>query len=498
MSRRRTDAVVAPDHLSVAKPLRPEDLDRQVTHQGIYPSLPASPGVPWSAYVRSQKVGSRSVSSSTDALDSDQARCTTQRIIQHTGSLPTDSPVPYMPLTDREYKSDSGLSDKYTVRTPMATGVSRSSYEDYMTEHDDYATLGGRTPTSSSAGMFVNPKTKSMSSRGSPIQKDNADVERAVSTSTHPIIGESATVFTDMTDTMLKVLDRWVAVTAQAQELENYLAENACAIGQSEQSMTGYLQDTDSYKIITPQPFYMNTLPKATGIDVPVAESTPVPQVGPTLFRPIPTPQVCDILEPSANEQARAKYLEQEMKHMKSVRLPSSIPTSDDILLEEDNLSRRIQEYCSRMEDHRRCKRDTHYVTLNSIKEYKIRQRQQGKMDRDEVYKRMSQNLERVREVARSTFSRASTISAEEHQMALSETDFINIKEKMNKIDQRIDGLYQNWQAEYKEAITSEQCEEIQRFYEPYVMKYETKYKVLYQMLRQAIGLSRIFQVIES
>ena len=139
------------------------------------------------------------------------------------------------------------------------------------------------------------------------------------------------------------------------------------------------------------------------------------------------------------------------------------------------------------MEDHRRCEKDTHYVTLNSIKEYKMRQRQQGQMDRDEVYNQMSQNLKRVREVARSTFSRASTISAEEHQMALSETDFINIKEKMNKIDQRIDGLYQNWQAEYKEAITSEQCEEIQKFYEPYVMKYETKYKVLYQILWQAI-----------
>ena len=52
ISRRRADAVVAQDHLSVAKPLRPEDLDRQVTHHGIYPSLPASPGVPWSAYVR--------------------------------------------------------------------------------------------------------------------------------------------------------------------------------------------------------------------------------------------------------------------------------------------------------------------------------------------------------------------------------------------------------------------------------------------------------------
>ena len=42
-----------------------------------------------------------------------------------------------------------------------------------------------------------------------------------------------------------------MAVTAQAQELENSLAENACAIGQSRQSMTEYLQDTDSYKSIT-------------------------------------------------------------------------------------------------------------------------------------------------------------------------------------------------------------------------------------------------------
>ena len=100
---------------------------------------------------------------------------------------------------------------------------------------------------------------------------------------------------------------------------------------------------------------------------------------------------------------------------------------------------------------------------MNSIKEYKAKQRQQGKKDRDEIYNKMAQNLEKVRGVARSTLSRASTILAEEHCMALSETDFINIKEKMNKIDQRIDGLYQNWQAEYAEAITTEQCEEIQK-----------------------------------
>ena len=192
---------------------------------------------------------------------------------------------------------------------------------------------------------------------------------------------------------------------------------------------------------------------------------------------------MCDILEPSANEQARAKYLERQMRHMKSIRLPPSENQS----LEEESLSRKIQEYCSRIHEHCQYEKETHHVILDSMKEHKVRQRQQGKKERDEIYKRMSRNLESVREVTRNTFSRASTISVEEHQMALTETDFRNIKEKMNKIDQRIDGLYQNWQAEYKEVMTSEQCEDIQRFYEPYVRKYETKYKVLYQTLKQAI-----------
>ena len=93
-----------------------------------------------------------------------------------------------------------------------------------------------------------------------------------------------------MTDTMLKVLDRSMAVTAQARELENALAENTGAIGQTGQGMTQYLQDTDSYRSIPSQPLYNNTLPGTTGIGVPMAESTPLPQIGPTLFRPIPTP----------------------------------------------------------------------------------------------------------------------------------------------------------------------------------------------------------------
>ena len=138
-------------------------------------------------------------------------------------------------------------------------------------------------------------------------------------------------------------------------------------------------------------------------------------------------------------------------------------PLEDDITLEEESLSRRILDYCLRIKDHRRCDKDTHQVTLSSIKEYKEEQQQQkSQKERDEIYAKISQNLEKVREVVGGTLSRASTISVEECQMALTETDFIAIKEKMNKVNQRLDGLYQNWQAEYKEAITPEQCEEIQ------------------------------------
>ena len=56
----------------------------------------------------------------------------------------------------------------------------------------------------------------------------------------------------------------------------------------------------------------------------------------------------------------------------------------------------------------------------------------------------------------------------------------------MDKIGQRLNELYRNWQAEYKDAVTSEECEEIRRFYKPYLEKYESKYRILYQMLQQA------------
>ena len=60
------------------------------------------------------------------------------------------------------------------------------------------------------------------------------------------------------------------------------------------------------------------------------------------------------------------------------------------------------------------------------------------------------------------------------------------MQRKMDKIDQRLDELYKNWQAEYKDAVMSEECEKIRRFYKPYLEKYESKYRILYQILQQA------------
>ena len=89
-----------------------------MTWHGVYPLLPVLTEVPWSEYIRSQRNRSRSVSSSTEALDSDHARYITNRIAQHarsmatgTRSLPTDSPVPYFQPIERGHMSEGELSD---------------------------------------------------------------------------------------------------------------------------------------------------------------------------------------------------------------------------------------------------------------------------------------------------------------------------------------------------------------------------------------------------
>ena len=146
-------------------------------------------------------------------------------------SLPTNSPFPYFQPTGREYRSESGLSDRYSPRAPTATGVCRSSHDDYVTGLSDYATLtesrhgretnapmlstevvpttlGGIIPSPPSIGIMGHPRTEMVSTNGSLFHGKSIPMsgDRVVSSSSSHIIGEGATVFTDMTYTMLKVL----------------------------------------------------------------------------------------------------------------------------------------------------------------------------------------------------------------------------------------------------------------------------------------------------
>ena len=100
----------------------PEDLDRRVTRYGIYPSLPTPNGVPWSEYVRTHRNKSRSVSSSTEALESDHASYVTRKIVQHarsmatgTQSLPTNSPVSYFQPIEGSYMSEGSQEGVYAT-----------------------------------------------------------------------------------------------------------------------------------------------------------------------------------------------------------------------------------------------------------------------------------------------------------------------------------------------------------------------------------------------
>ena len=70
--------------------------------------------------------------------------------------------------------------------------------------------------------------------------------------------------------------------------------------------------------------------------------------------------------------------------------------------------------------------------------------KQPDEEERKATYSQMGQNIDRTRTVVRNSISRASTISAEEQQLALTEEDFSVIKKKMDKIDQRLDDLYKN------------------------------------------------------
>ena len=272
---------MAPDQYSVARPLRPEDLDRHVTRHGIYSLLPAPNGVPWSEYVRSQRNRSRSVSSSTEALESDHARYITHRIAQHvrtmatgTRSLPTNSPVPYFQPIKRETMSEGRLSEldsQEGMYVPPYMNpwekAERPGGNDYLsnilemdrvstyTGLDDYDTLFaarhgrgaldptprtseqmimttsvGITPSISGTGLMVNPLNEAELTSNfehSGQREGTSHVEdplkhRVVSPSSE-IIGEGVVIFTDMTETILNALDQQMARSSAVQNVEGLL-----------------------------------------------------------------------------------------------------------------------------------------------------------------------------------------------------------------------------------------------------------------------------------
>ena len=80
------------------------------------------------------------------------------------------------------------------------------------------------------------------------------------------------------------------------------------------------------------QPMHMSTLLGTTQMVTPLAESTPMTQSSQIPTMPDRMPPVRDILDPTSNEQARADYLEKQMRQMSSISgLPSDMPPLEDI-----------------------------------------------------------------------------------------------------------------------------------------------------------------------
>ena len=202
------------------------------------------------------------------------------------------------------------------------------------------------------------------------------------------------------------------------------------------------------------QPTYVNTLPGTTSMVTPIAKSMPVTQASQVPILPIVPSSERDILEPLSNEQARAAYLERQMQGMNSVKLPLDMPSLEDMSHGSENLPKRIQTFCQEWKEKRKHEWESLKVASEKMKVSKEKHHnQQAQEERDAIYAQMVQNLEKTRAVVRNSVSRASTISPEKCQLTLTENDFLAIQRKMDKIDQRLDELYKNWQAEYRDAV---------------------------------------------
>ena len=193
------------------------------------------------------------------------------------------------------------------------------------------------------------------------------------------------------------------------------------------------------------RPTYENTLPWITDIATPMEKSTPVTQASQTpVLTNVPLPER-DMVEPVSSERARTTYLEWQIQDMNSVRLPLNIPSMEEESHSPTDLSGRMWAFCKEWKEKRKQEWESLKVALDKIKESKGKHlKQQDEEEREATYSQMAHNIERTKDMVRNSISRASTISAEERQLALTEEDFSVIKKKMDQVDQKLDNLYKN------------------------------------------------------
>ena len=239
-----------------------------MTRQGIYPYLPAPNAIPWSEYVSTRRNRPQSISSSTEALESDHARYVTRRIAQHarsmathTRSLPTDSPVPYFQPIERGFMSEGSQEGVYATPyvdpSEHTTNIGGTDYHSEITDMDristftgldDYDTLfaarhgrGALDPaprvgeqlTTTSLGIsppiagpeLINPMERVMPihdevhpGQGEQISLIPETLKPQVGPPSSDIIGDGAAIFTDMTETILDVLDKEIAMSPGSQQ----------------------------------------------------------------------------------------------------------------------------------------------------------------------------------------------------------------------------------------------------------------------------------------
>ena len=143
---------------------------------------------------------------------------------------------------------------------------------------------------------------------------------------------------------------------------------------------------------------YENTLPGITNVPTPIIKSTPVTQAS---HVPVTrTSTVKDIVQPISSEEARARYLDRQMKDMNIVRLPSKIPSMEEDSLTSTDLTQRIDTFCREQKEKRRKERESHMLVLSALQQKKGKQSiQPGKEEGEIVYSQLAHDMEKTRDV---------------------------------------------------------------------------------------------------